>query len=185
VPDWLTGDVDEPESDLEGDGPIVVEIAKPGERLLARIVDAVVVLLLSAPGTVPLLVVLSRHISHRLDELRRTATTVARVPLISGIEYGYLGGAMLVLALVGMVYEGVMLGMRGQTFGKRLAGLRVVESGTAEEITGGTATGRSFVYYLLSLIPLVNLANVLAVTWSRPYRQCWHDRVVSTMVVKA
>jgi uncharacterized RDD family membrane protein YckC len=164
--------------------PRVVVLASTGERLLARLIDSVVVLVVTLACAMPLLLVLAHHIAKRIDKVRETAVTVKTVPLFSGIEYAYLAGVIGVLVLIGFVYETTMLGMRGHTLGKRVTGLRVVTKGSDDDITTGKAVVRSFSYYVLALIPIVNLCDMFALTWSRPYRQSWHDKIAGTMVVR-
>lgn len=166
------------------EGPRVVVLANTGSRLLARLLDMLLLIVVSAPGTVPFLVLLANHMSKRLHAVAVNISTPQWKPLFSGVEFVYFAGAIGVMLVVGLLYEAISLRMRGQTLGKRLAGLRIVGAGGDDYPTAGQAVGRALLYYVLAAIPVVDVFNVLALTWSRPYRQCWHDRVARTMVVR-
>jgi uncharacterized RDD family membrane protein YckC len=167
------------------EGPRVVVLANSGSRLLARILDTLLLLVVSAPGTVPLLILLISHETKRLHAVALNISGPKWEPLFSGVEYIYLAGAIGVMLVVGLLYEAISLRMRGQTLGKRLAGLRIVGVGGDNFPSAAQAIGRSFLYYVIAALPIIDVFNVLALTWSRPYRQCWHDKLARTMVVRS
>ena len=138
-----------------------------GRRLSARIIDTV---LLAIVG-VPLSLVAYAGSSHD-----RTARTVV---------------AEVALALVGFVYEGLMLTLsRGQTVGKKVMRIRVAVLANGAVSSGSTGWIRSAVYWLpgifsaLCIPALFSLLNILWCTWDRPYRQCLHDKAAKTVVVR-
>jgi uncharacterized RDD family membrane protein YckC len=143
-----------------------------GRRLLARIIDWLIVF-------VPVYLV---------------AVPVAG----SGYDYGDGGtsltgtGSWVVEAVAWVlyfVYEGLMLGWRGQTVGKMALRLRVASLRDGSVPDGNAAWIRSAVYALPLIIPCFGfvfwLMNVLSCTWDRPYRQCVHDKAAKTVVVPA
>ena len=161
--------------DAEDDGrPVVMApvsemppLGGLGRRLSARIIDTV---LLAIVG-VPLSLVAYAGSSHD-----RTARTV---------------GVDVVLALVGFVYEGLMLTLsRGQTVGKKVMRIRVAVLANGAVPSGSTGWIRSAVYWLpgifsaLCIPALFSLLNILWCTWDRPYRQCLHDKAAKTVVVR-
>lgn len=89
-------------------------------------------------------------------------------------------GLAVVLALVGasLYYIGLE-GRSGQTVGKRLLGVRVVDAESGGSIGYGRALIRTVGRYLSS-IPLC--AGYLAMI-NNPRKQCWHDRLARTVVV--
>ena len=138
-----------------------------GRRLSARIIDYV----LLAVVAVPLSLLAYSGSSHD-----RTARSV---------------GADAVLALVGFVYEGLMLTLsRGQTVGKKAMHIRVAVLADGSVPSGRTGWIRSAVFWLpwvfsiLCIPALFWLLNVLWCTWDRPYRQCLHDKAAKTVVVR-
>ncbi|GAA2115443.1 RDD family protein [Actinomadura alba] len=148
--------------------PAVGETAEPGQRLLARVADTLIV-------GVP--VVLLTHATLP----QATAEIVASVGLA-----GLL-----------MLYESVQLARWGQTLGKRLAGVAVVPAGPQGPEDGplglGRAVLRSAVYALpIAARPVPVLGAMAGVFWvanaallfERPRRQALHDRVARTLVVR-
>lgn len=138
-----------------------------GRRLTARIIDYV---LLAIVG-VPLSVLAYAGSGH--DRTARTAV------------------AEVALALVGFVYEGLMLTLsRGQTVGKKVMRVRVAVLANGAVPSGNTGWIRSAVFWLpgvlsfLCIPALFWLLNVLWCTWDRPYRQCLHDKAAKTVVVR-
>ncbi|MBC3842534.1 RDD family protein [Streptacidiphilus sp. 4-A2] len=138
-----------------------------GHRLLARIIDGVLLAIVAIPLS---------------------------VVLYAGSGHGRTGRTLLIdlfLALLGFFYEGLMLTLAGgQTVGKKVMRIRVAVLADGSAPTGRTGWIRSAVYWLPSLfsfliIPaLFSLLNVLWCVWDRPYRQCLHDKAAKTVVVR-
>ncbi|GAA2114486.1 hypothetical protein GCM10009802_13920 [Streptomyces synnematoformans] len=141
-------------------------LAGLGRRLLARIIDALVVY-------IPVSVFLT--LIGRIDDFGDSDAT--------GSQYGWGLFGMLVY----LVYEGLMLTRSGQTVGKKLMGIRVgmLENGAVP--AGNPGWIRAAVYSLPQLVPCIGtlfwLYNVLSCTWDKPYRQCVHDKAAKTVVV--
>ena len=139
-----------------------------GERLLARIIDWLLMLI---PGfLLGSAIVLGGSMGNRY--LVIVANAVA--------------------ALLGFVYEGLMLSTRGgQTIGKKVMRIRVAVLADGSAPVGGPAWIRAAVFWLpgtlasLCLPSLFTLLDILWCTWDRPYRQCLHDKAAKTVVVKA
>ncbi|MEO3839971.1 RDD family protein [Streptomyces sp. B22F1] len=137
-----------------------------GRRLLARIIDALIVY-------IPVSLFLT--LIGRVDEVADTDNTGSQY------AWGIFG------ILVYLVYEGLMLTRSGQTVGKKLMGIRVgmLENGAVP--AGGPGWLRAAVYSLPAIVPCIGslfwLYNVLSCTWDRPYRQCVHDKAAKTVVV--
>ena len=91
--------------------------------------------------------------------------------------------AMAFVLLIPFAYFGWANGELGQTLGKRLLGLHVVDHETGARIGLGRALIRHFaftVFFLAFAVP--GLVNVLFPLWDRR-RQTLHDKVVRSMVV--
>ena len=103
------------------------------------------------------------------------------------IGFGFTPGVdlwfNLLNTLVGLAYFASLEGgATGQTLGKRICGLRVVDAVTGQPGIGvGRAIARYFARWL-SAIPL--LLGYFWMLWD-PQRQCWHDKLVKDVVVKA
>ena len=78
----------------------------------------------------------------------------------------------------------------GQTWGKRIVGIRVLSDETGDLITRGQGAARSGVVAALSLasnfilgLGLLSLLNMLWPLWD-PKRQTWHDKAAGSIVVR-
>ncbi|GAA0223565.1 hypothetical protein GCM10009527_019850 [Actinomadura nitritigenes] len=164
-------------------------LAEPGQRLLARIVDTLVVGL-------PVIMVVKEFVSgHELD--------VVAPPAVAGCM---------------LLYEAVQLALWGQTLGKRFAGIQVVpdpsvpegglrdaERAAAPETRGGEPEGgygrpsvlravlRAAVYSVpIALRPVHILGLLASLFWvanagfiyEGTHRRAVHDRLAGTLVVK-
>jgi uncharacterized RDD family membrane protein YckC len=102
------------------------------------------------------------------------------------VSYGWTPGAPawfnLLNNVVGAAYYGVLEGgLTGQTLGKRICGIRVVDANTGQPGIGvGRGIGRYFAR-ILSAIPL--LLGYLWMLWDAR-KQTWHDKLVTTVVVR-
>jgi uncharacterized RDD family membrane protein YckC len=94
-----------------------------------------------------------------------------------------LGGLGVYLAI-----HGYLLAQRGQTIGKRLVGIRIVNVGDGAQTSIARIVGlRILPIQLVTLVPKVGIfaALVDAVIIFRKDRRCVHDHLAGTMVVKA
>lgn len=91
------------------------------------------------------------------------------------------GGLVLLWIGVLVVWQLLGLGRLGQTYGKHLAGVRVVRSRDGGPIDGGTAVARSILQTLGLYV--LGLGWLWAIWDDR--NQGWHDKAVSSVVVDA
>jgi uncharacterized RDD family membrane protein YckC len=90
-------------------------------------------------------------------------------------------GILLAIALVaGIIYFAKLEGGSGQTVGKRALGIRVVDARTGGSIGTGRGVGR---YFARILSALVCMLGYLWMLWD-PEKQTWHDKMVTSYVVK-
>jgi uncharacterized RDD family membrane protein YckC len=138
-------------------------LASRGKRLLARIIDALLI-------GIPVGLIMG----------------FAQGGLGTGDD-GRAYGQQAVYTLVYLVYEGLMLTNSGQTVGKKLMRIRVAVLADGTVPRGAPGWLRPIVYHLPPLVPCVGfifwLANVLFCTWDKPYQQCLHDKAAKTVVV--
>jgi uncharacterized RDD family membrane protein YckC len=108
--------------------------------------------------------------------------------LIVGVASGLLGllapdsGAVQALVVLGSVlYYVLFTGLKGQTPGKMALGIRVVGPDG-----GPPGAVRAFVREVVGkfLSSLILCLGYLWMLWDEK-RQCWHDKLASTVVVKA
>ena len=139
-----------------------VELARPMRRLGAFILDAIV------------------------------------LAVIGGVLFIVFGGAsdsgtgtvtsLLLGLVIGFGYEVSQIAVWGQTIGKRLASIRVINAARGGIPGWGKATGRWVIPGMVVLIPIVgpllSLLCYVSLTWDRVY-QGWHDKVAGTLVIKS
>ncbi|WP_369208700.1 RDD family protein, partial [Streptomyces sp. PU-14G] len=142
-------------------------LASRGKRLLARIIDA---LLIGIPvGIIAGLIEGGYSYDNGYD--------------------GYAYWPQLAYTVVYLVYEGLMLTTSGQTVGKKLMRIRVAMLQNGAVPAGSPGWLRAAVYQIPPLVPCIGflfwLVNVLFCTWDKPYQQCLHDKAARTVVVAA
>jgi uncharacterized RDD family membrane protein YckC len=100
----------------------------------------------------------------------------------AGARPGATIAANVLSTLIGVVYYAMLEGgPTGQTLGKRICGIRVVDATTGQPGVGlGRGVGRYFARWLSSL-PLG--LGYFWMLWDER-KQTWHDKLVSTLVVK-
>jgi uncharacterized RDD family membrane protein YckC len=155
--------------DLPAEG---LELAGRGSRLLACIVDTLIggvmiylpaFALMAANGT--------------FAELEQPADQfdlgVLGVPIFLCVM-GFIAWAWITTLLVARY---------GQTMGKRILEIKVVRSDGSQASLGRIFWLRNVVNYLLGVIPFYGLIDVLFIFGVR--RQCLHDLIADTIVVRA
>ncbi|KPH97364.1 RDD domain containing protein, partial [Actinobacteria bacterium OK074] len=151
-----------------------------GKRLLARLVDTVVLAAVTGVAAVPLGTKAVDHVDGKIDAAKQTGQTVT-VWLLDGTTSVYLAIVLAVLLGFGVLYEALPTAKWGRTLGKRLFGLEVRDIEGHEPPTFGKAVRRWLVYSIPGLLVI----GVLGVAWclfDRPWRQCWHDKAAHTFV---
>lgn len=83
--------------------------------------------------------------------------------------------------LIGVGYYGYLEGERGQTLGKQVLNIKVVDQNTGAFIGVGRGVGRYFARWI-SAIPC--LLGFFWMIWDGE-SQTWHDKIVSNRVVVA
>ena len=151
--------------DVAGEG---LELAGRGARLLAAILDGIIAGMMIY---VPALIVVWA-IGEFEDSGESDPTMLATAGLLCLI--GFIAWAWITALLVARY---------GQTMGKRLLEIRVVRSDGAQASLGRIFWLRNVVNILLGIIPLYSIIDVLLIFGVR--RQCIHDLIADTIVVRA
>jgi uncharacterized RDD family membrane protein YckC len=145
------------------------DLASPWIRLAARVLDAIIVAI-PAYGL---------------------AWTFAGAPVEFNsdfTEYEYNWTSLAIIVAVTALYETFFIGWRGQTPGKIACGIKVVMSGDRSRPDYIVAFVRWAGTSLPGLIPyigsLIQIASIVLV-FADKRRQMIHDKLASTMVVKA
>ncbi|GGK69011.1 hypothetical protein Sme01_14380 [Sphaerisporangium melleum] len=143
-------------------GPWGAALGGRGRRLVAGLVDLLIVGLLTSP--------FSRTITERAAD-----GTLDTVRTGSGL------GVVVIWFLYFWLFTAFW---NGQTLGKRLLGLRVVQSPSQEPVTARQAAIREAVYGLLGVIFCLGVVDLLWIVFDGK-KQALHDKAASTIVVEA
>ncbi|MFE2176055.1 RDD family protein, partial [Kitasatospora sp. NPDC059462] len=160
-----------------------------GRRLAARLVDTAVLAVVAVAAGVPLGRSVEAHLQRKLDRARMASRLTHRqidVWLVDGTVVGKAAVLLGILLFVGLLYEVLPTARTGQTFGKRLARIRVVAVGRTA--AGGAPArpgiGRSLVRWLVRQLSMLLPAGLFWPLFDRPARRGWHDRAARTRVVR-
>lgn len=162
-----------------------MQYASVPARFGALLLDWIIVSLMWIPMVVALVAGPTRITTCSVDDegnvtIGEQINSVCEVPTGGTIAVAVLLG---LLAFVGAVLYSVLpVGKTGQTLGKRALGVRVVDAATALPIGTGRALGR----WLFAAFISGNICGLgyLWAIWDNR-KQTWHDKVVSSVVVKA
>jgi uncharacterized RDD family membrane protein YckC len=168
-------------------------LAEWWQRLLARLVDDLILVVLTSPVWILSLLPLFRRVQRlasQYPDLSQPAAAQAFNDSMSQMMTGMVGTFLLIGAGIGVIsfgYDWFQHGLWGQTIGKRVMGTKVVTADTRSPISGQAACGRAAVYALVPVVPSVGglfaLINESWLLWD-PRRQCLHDKAAGTLVVK-
>jgi uncharacterized RDD family membrane protein YckC len=162
-----------------------MQYAGVGARLGALLIDGLIVMLLFVPLVIALAAGPTKITSCSID----SDGNVTIGEEINGICEVPTGGTIAAAVLLGLValaaavlYYTLMVGGTGQTIGNKATGTRVVDATSGQPIGNGRALGR----YLFAAFISGNLC-ALGYLWAiwDGRKQTWHDKVVSSVVVKA
>jgi len=171
---------DEPERQVK-----LALLASPGSRLLAKIIDVFLALIMSTPATVTLILVAHRHDHSYVEGLRLKATASYTTLGMDATGIALWVLAVFALLLVALLYEAFRVGGSGQTTGRRLLGIRVVQAGTAEKLGTGAALFRGLLFWFFLLLPGIDVLALGGVIWGRPYHQGLHDKLARAVTIRA
>ncbi|WP_328312566.1 RDD family protein [Streptomyces sp. NBC_00442] len=151
-------------------------------RLIARLVDTVLLGAVVGGLAVPLLTRVGDHIQEKVDAAKLSGRTVT-VYLLDGTTAGFLGIVLGAFLVLGLLYEALPTAKWGRTLGKRLCGVQVRGIESYEPPTFGQAARRWLVYGVLGLL-VIGVVDVAWCLFDRPWRQCWHDKAARTFVAR-
>ncbi|KUO21743.1 RDD family protein [Streptomyces dysideae] len=104
----------------------------------------------------------------------------------SGSIVASMGAVIGVFAIIGLLYEWLMVGLVGATLGKMAVGIRVVKADTGLK----PGLGSSFIRWIIPIVGSLacgigQLLVYLSPFWDKSGRQQgWHDKAASTMVIQ-
>ncbi|MFD4394067.1 RDD family protein [Kitasatospora sp. NPDC058478] len=169
--------------------PTVPASATPaglGRRLAARAVDTVVLLVVAVAAGIPLGRSASEHLQQKLDQARMASSLTRRqvqVWLVDDVVLGKVAVLLGILLFVSLLYEVLPTARTGQTFGKRLARIRVADAAAPGARTR-LSLGRSLLRWAVRQLGLLLLLGLVWPVFDRPARRGWQDRAARTRVVR-
>jgi uncharacterized RDD family membrane protein YckC len=99
---------------------------------------------------------------------------------------GLLAGG-IVLLVIGFLVVAFLyvraLGRTGQTWGRKICGIKVVGHDDVAPLGIGRALGRLMITWVFGFVPLLPLLDVLWMLWD-DQKQTLHDKVVNSIVVR-
>ena len=148
------------------------ELAGRGVRLGAYLVDSLILVIV-------FLVIVASGFWITFDDIIQMGTLPSTNAVLQ---------VMIVFIVVFMVINGYLLVMRGQTVGKLMLGIRIVDSTTGGNVSAGKVLGlRYIVFFGLQTIPVFGMRELMSlfdtVFIFRDDRRCLHDLLAGTKVV--
>jgi uncharacterized RDD family membrane protein YckC len=126
-----------------------------------------------------------------IDSLVLVIPTVVVAAIVASVVDGSFWIYTILFIAMTAVYDGLLDGgPTGQTLGKRVVKIKVIDERTAGTIGVGRGVGRSLFQSALGLpsqvIPLLQLLPLVDVLWPLwdQQRQGWHDKAVGSVVVR-
>ncbi|WP_433797853.1 RDD family protein [Actinoplanes sp. CA-252034] len=172
--------------------PHGMALAGLGKRLTARLIDIVAVLLLNAVVNgyfVYLYLQDFMPIFRNIMDQAAAGTTVPVAQQGTPRMQTLTIAIILIATLLWLAYEAPAISNSGQTFGKRLMGIKVVPV----EKTGQLGFGRAFtrwarlgmwtLFWSCGIGVVIQFLYALSPVFDPRLRQAWHDKAAATVVV--
>ncbi|WP_105974323.1 RDD family protein [Streptomyces geranii] len=144
-------------------------LAESGRRVLARIIDMILV------GVVVWLLTLGFQVNEYDFDSDK-------------VEYGRSIGQSLIAAVLYIAYDTILMSRTGQTLGKKWLKLRVANLDNGATPSVQTMFVRSLVLWIPFAFCCACIWTAIAGGWSffdKPYKQGLHDKAAKTVVVSA
>ncbi len=163
-----------------------VNLASPGSRLGARLIDLVIFLIIGAILLIPVIT----GVIDDLDDLGPNPTNTQVERVITDAIEGNIS-SLAIFGIVGILWDFVWVGLFGGTPGKLIVGLRVARADNGAHPPGWAKAALRALNRLVGLVPivgsgivlLVGLASLIMLFTDDQHRTVM-DRVAATVVVK-
>ena len=168
-------------------------LASQGLRLVARLIDGVLLAILGTALSWPQLHRIFQIIQDYVNSLPKDSTATPDTSALT--QNSELLRAILLASVIwgltSAVYTVVMIGLRGATLGKMIVGVKVTQRDRDVRPSWGQAVLRwaatdvpSLLLSLVSAGWLYSLLDSLWCLWDKQ-RQCLHDKAARTVVVRS
>ncbi|HZE34243.1 MAG TPA: RDD family protein [Actinoallomurus sp.] len=163
-------------------------LAEAWQRLVARLIDGLILAVIMSP----LWIWFFGWYLHKLTNiLPDDPNDPVAMDHLMNAELNLMGISLLV-GLVGgtiaFVYDGFQHAKWGQTLGKRAMKIKVVTLSGRAPLSTFAAVKRAALYAYAPQVPgiggIFSLLDSLWLLWDKPHRQCLHDKVADTVVIK-
>ena len=167
-------------------------------RLLARIIDCTIFMVI---GISSIFLIFSFPVGYRTDislhgndplpptpaELYITTSAVPDVDPWVLVFFLHLVGTLF-LVFPALLYELLLTATQGQTIGKIVTKIKVINTDNGQAPGWAKSTARWAVLYLPILIPIIGIPIFLLILFSallNKNRQGWHDKIAKTKVISS
>ena len=151
-----------------------------GARLGAWLLDGILYGLVQLPFVIGAIALIAASLKDCSGENSDGTTTC-----LPGEFQGGLFALGILIGFVGLILVAIIylraLGKTGQTWGRKIVGVKVVGQGTGQPIGFGKAFLRQLVANVAS--SAICYLGFLWMLWDKD-KQTWHDKVISSIVVK-
>lgn len=175
-----------------GSGAKMAALAPLHWRLGARAIDFGVLLLLNAAVNGWFIY---QYVRELIPVIERASSVYARTGNMPNVEISDRAQRLsliitAIMMLLWLAYELPSTINTGQTFGKRILGVTVVDLATGNKPRLGQALRRWLIFALPLVFPPICAAPIMAIgaawcLWDRPARQSLHDKFAHTIVVRS
>jgi uncharacterized RDD family membrane protein YckC len=169
-------------------GPSGHRLAEFSDRLLARIIDGLIVGVVGGIITAPVAIIAVIYLLGRLPTATRVNGELAG-PAVDPTEFllvllGVFAVVLVMTFVINYVYDVEMMFRSGQTIGKRVMRIRVLPVDPGRTLTRAMAFKRYAVTVASAFVPGLGWVDGLWQLWDKPWRQCLHDKFAQTLVIK-
>jgi uncharacterized RDD family membrane protein YckC len=181
-----------PPPNAYGRPPMDPSLAESWQRLVARLIDFLVLAVIMSPLWI---VFFSWYFHKVLDMIPDNPDDPAAMDRfrdqLMNTELRLMGYSLLfglIGATISFAYDGFQHAKWGQTLGKRAMKIKVVARSDRAPLSTSAAVKRSALYAFGPQVPgigsIFGLLDSLWLLWDKPHRQCLHDKVADTVVIK-
>ena len=158
-------------------------LADFGQRLAAYLLDGLVI---AAVTLIPIMGVVFGTIALVFATIPQTPDRQGQPPVAPFllIMLGYLVGIFLITFLAQYFYTVTYQLRRGQTVGKRVMKIKIVNVADGSPMDLRAARKRYAATAVLGLLGPASYLDGLWQLWDQPYKQCLHDKYAQTVVVR-
>ncbi len=143
-------------------------------RFVARVIDAVLLIIVSTIITIPLTLIMGGAAITGFGAGNNPAAAVAALPAL----FAAIAVRSLINMAIAVTYEAYFVSTRGGTLGKLALGLKIIRA-DGSPVPAGLAVGRYFAQILSSLILFIGYI----MAGFDPEKRSLHDRICETRVI--